>query len=627
MERALTTEEICKKLKPVFGEKIDQIYLKYRLADSVESKIEIEQALHSLYHKYLNKGLLSDEDIMLEPPKHGVVAGDYPLGTILYAKTNLYEFGLRENDWPRHVCISGMSGSGKTTFAFHLLGNFVAKKKPFIAFDWKKSFRQLMNTDKGVHCFTVGNERVSNHFKLNINRPPKNIGAKEWINILCDLINDAFFASFGVHKLLRETLDRAFKDFGVYEGSENYPTWHQVKDRLEDYEADMSARRPGRESEWLESALRIASSLTYGDFGEAINYKGEGAYTVEELMDKQVVFELHNLGTSEKKFFTSFFLTYLYKLMKTNNYESSKFRLAIVVDEAHNIFLKEKPNFLAESITDMIYREIREYGVSLICLDQHISKLSDTVAGNSACNIAFQQILPADVECVANLMQMREQRKYFSMLPVGSAIVKLAERFYNPFLIKAPFIDVKKNIITDDTLSTLMKAKAKDHRRLKHFEESCDTEKLQRQLEKLDKVFKLSRVATNDDVETLRNIQEHAIQQHAAGIVHDNAHDDNDKGVSDASSPISLSYNLTTQQHEFLATLRQNSGYLATTQIYKQLCLSIRKGNELKLSLVDLGLISVEEVRSEKGMVKIIHITPSGALLLENPETRGRTLS
>ncbi|MBI2055634.1 MAG: hypothetical protein HYT42_01950, partial [Candidatus Sungbacteria bacterium] len=206
--------------------------------------------------------------------------------------------------------------------------------------------------------------------------------------------------------------------------------------------------------------------------------------------------------------------------------------------------------------------------------------------------------------------------------------VKLAERFYNPFLIKAPFNDVKKNIITDDALSTLMKGKAKDHRRLKHFQESCDTEKLQRQLEKLDKVFKLSRVATNDDVETLRNIQEHA-----EGIVHDNTYDDNvavasdDDNDKDTSIPISLSYNLTNQQHEFLATLRQNSGYLATTQIYKQLCLSIRKGNELKLSLVDLGLISVEEVRSEKGMVKIIHITPSGALLLENPETRGRTLS
>lgn len=609
MEHALTTEEICKKLKPVFGGKIDQLYLKYKLSDSMESKMEIEQALHTLYHKYLNKGLISDEDVMLEPPKTGLVHGEYPLGLVSYAKTDLYAFGLREQDWPRHVCISGMSGSGKTTFAFQVLGNFILKKKPFIAFDWKKSFRQLLNVNKDIHCFTIGNERVSNHFKFNINKPPRNVSPKEWINILCDLINDAFFASFGVHKLLRETLDRTFKDFGVYEGSENYPTWHQIKDRLEEMDADMHGKR-GRESEWMESALRVASSLTYGDFGEAINYKGDDAIAIEEFLDKQVIFELHHLGTSEKKFFASLFLTYVYKLMKANNFESSDFKLAIVVDEAHNIFLKEKPNFLAESITDMIYREIREYGVGLICLDQHVSKLSDTVAGNSACNIAFQQILPADVECISSLMQLREKRKYFSMLPVGQAIVRLAERYYNPFLIKAPFIDIKKSIVTDDKLRDIMKEHMLYYRRVKHFKKSVDLTRLQKDVEKLNDIFKLSRVDPTQEQEAVQGMVE-AGREQASG---------------QARSNVSLSYNLTTQQHQFLATIRQTFGPKPTTQIYKQLQLSARKGNELKESLVDLGLVRISETRSKDGWRKIISLTPSGELALaETPEIRGTT--
>ena len=47
MRKILDVEEICRKLKPVFGKKIEQIYLKYRMSQSLEEKQEIEQALNS----------------------------------------------------------------------------------------------------------------------------------------------------------------------------------------------------------------------------------------------------------------------------------------------------------------------------------------------------------------------------------------------------------------------------------------------------------------------------------------------------------------------------------------------------------------------------------------------------
>ena len=42
-QRALTIEEICNKLKPVFGKKIDDIYLKYAMAESREESSERSQ--------------------------------------------------------------------------------------------------------------------------------------------------------------------------------------------------------------------------------------------------------------------------------------------------------------------------------------------------------------------------------------------------------------------------------------------------------------------------------------------------------------------------------------------------------------------------------------------------------
>ncbi|HLD06060.1 MAG TPA: DUF87 domain-containing protein [Candidatus Nanoarchaeia archaeon] len=462
----LTVEEMCRKLRPLLGKDIDKIYMKYSLTDDRQKRTEIEQALNALYQRYLNSTLLS-EKVLLPPPQAEVIKGKYSLGNVTYADKELYPFGLREQDWVRHVCISGMSGSGKTNFAYQILGNFVLTQKPFLVFDWKKSFRPLTLIEKQLLVFTVGNNKVSNMFRMNINRPPKGVDPREWINFLADLINEAFSTSFGVHKILVETLDRAFTEFGVYNGSDNYPTWFHIKKRLEQREEESGGRK-SRESEWLTSAQRIAHTMTFGAFGDVVSHQGSDAMKVEDLFTRQVLFELHALDTVEKKFFCEFMLGYIYKYKKHNSEQVDGFTMSILVDEAHNIFLKERANFVQEGVTDVIYREIREYGISLICLDQHISKLSDTVAGNSATNIAFQQVLPKDIEVISSLMGIRDERKYFSMLPVGQAIVYLAERYHLPFTISVPLVALKKKDVSDSMITgrmnRLMAAYAKRQR-------------------------------------------------------------------------------------------------------------------------------------------------------------------
>jgi len=451
MQRNISIEEISTKLRPILGNKIDDLYFKYSLSDSPEEKNQILHILSVLYKKHLGKIL--DKKVLLEPPEKSLVQGEYEISKVVYANKELFPFCLREKDWPRHVCISGMSGSGKTTLALNILQRFIEKDKNFIVFDWKKSFRSLIHTDPSIMCFTVGNDMVSNLFKTNINRPPKGVSPKEWINTLCDLLTEGFCVSFGVHKILLETLDEVFEGWEVYKGSPHYPNWRHVKKMLE-----IKARESkGRELGWYESALRIASVLTFGDFGKVINYDGKKSLSVEDMFDKRIIFELNSLGNIEKKIFSEYLLTYIYKLKKANSGEIEEgFNHAILVDEAHNIFLKNKPYFVSESITDMIYREIREYGTCLICLDQHISKLSDTVKGNSACHIAFQQQLPQDVFDVSAIMQLWDKKEIFSQLPVGFAVVKLSERYTSPFLIQVPFIDLRSQSVDDEKIARRM---------------------------------------------------------------------------------------------------------------------------------------------------------------------------
>ncbi|MEA3248509.1 MAG: DUF87 domain-containing protein [Nanoarchaeota archaeon] len=631
--RPLSVEEICNSLRPVFGKKIDDIYFRYSIAEGREEREEIAHVLNALYQKNLNQ--LLDKGVLLEPPREQIIDGDYSLATVSYAGRQLFPFKLREKDWSRHICVTGMSGSGKTTFAFHLINTLSQHKKPFLIFDWKKSFRPLISIDSSLVIFTVGDERVTNRFKTNINQPPKGVSPKEWINVLSDLLTESFSASFGVHKVLLETLDEAFKEWGIYNGSENYPTWNHIKWRLE----EKLEKTQGREGGWLESALRIATVLTFGGFGRTLNYKGKDSISVEDLLKRKVIMELNTLGNIEKKFFCEFILTYIYKMKKARqNYVSQKFDHAILVDEAHNIFLKKPTNFSNESVTDMIYREMREYGTSLICLDQHISKISDTVKGNSACHIAFQQQLPSDIIDISDLMQLREKRHYFSQLPVGSAIVKLSERYTSPFLIEVPYAEVRNQRIMDEDLKSRMQATLMNH----EFEKNIDPkfndaiqnpvskkpqdsevieEKPQEftevqmilynfvkeylksgvEIGEIEKILEQSKVQGNYTSQDVMTVINHVFKNQEIATF-----------KKDKFSKENTYSDLTSEQQVFIKFLRQNPNHtLSTVEVYLQVGLSARKGTKIKKELQEKGLIKVEEIKYEKGWKKLIRLNQS----------------
>jgi hypothetical protein len=638
-ERPLSVEEICNKLRPVFGNKIDEIYFQYTVADGREERDEIVHILNALYQKHLNQ--LLDKGVLLEPPRAEVINGDYNLATISYAGRKLSDFTLREQDWPRHICITGMSGSGKTTFAFRIIEALNAHNKPYLVFDWKKSFRPLSAEDSQILTFTVGDEKVSNLFKTNINKPPKGVAPKEWINVLSDLLTESFSASFGVHKVILETLDQSFKEWGIYNGSENYPTWNHIKWRLE----EKLDKVQGREAGWLESALRIATVMTFGEFGKTVNYKGANSVSVEELLNKRVIMELNSLGSIEKTFFCEFVLTYIYKLKKAKENEINHgFDHAIIVDEAHNIFLKKPTNFTSESTTDMIYREMREYGTSLICLDQHISKISDTVKGNSACHIAFQQQLPEDIHDISELMQLREKRHYFSQLAVGNAIVKLAERYTLPFLVEVPYVEMRNKNVTNEEIKSRMQAMElnKDYEKKvdpefnKAIEEPKEIKKAKEAIEKPKPIVVAEKPKTNDLTEAQQTIYDYITAHVEAGVPLEEVEKILEKSKTQGnykSADIMAATNkafenqlvvtfkrndvttkcrqngLNPDEQVFMEFLQKNPKHnLSTTEVYRKVGLSARKGTNTKKALEEKGLIKIEEIKYDKGWKKIIRL-------------------
>lgn len=61
-------QDMSKKLKPILGNRIDDLYFKYSVAEDYEEKNELMQFISTLYRKHL--GRILDEKVLLEPPKN-----------------------------------------------------------------------------------------------------------------------------------------------------------------------------------------------------------------------------------------------------------------------------------------------------------------------------------------------------------------------------------------------------------------------------------------------------------------------------------------------------------------------------------------------------------------------------
>jgi hypothetical protein len=316
----------------------------------------------------------------------------------------------------------------------------------------------------------------------------------------------------------------------------------------------------------------------------------------------------------------------------------------------------------------MIYREMREYGTSLICLDQHISKLSDTVKGNSACHIAFQQQLPQDIMEIGDLMQMRQDKDAFAQLPVGTAIVKLSERYTRPFLVKVPFTERKGSIVdmeVKERIEALMTGKKSESKSLveevlelpqKEFTSEVPTlkpvelpkslltkaqeillEYVETKMSQGTELKEINAVMeshpernlfTNTDISKVINfalekriaeLNQEEIEQTTVRtqISKEEVKEELAKRREQAKEPVEVKEepkdkiaqieDLSQEQEKFLRFLDSNPNHdLTTVNAYKEVGLSPRKGNVVKNELLERKLIKIQEEKNDKGWKKLI---------------------
>jgi hypothetical protein len=242
-------KECVKGLEPMLGARAKLLWLKYLNARNPEQKQKWKRRIQ-LLGEHVTRSF--EDEVKLRPPSPEQSKGEYQLGKIIYPDKDYSDFGLREDEWCKHMLIAGMTGSGKTNTAFKIIGELKKKNIRFLVFDWSREYKKLRKKYEDILVV-----KASDGLKFNPLIPPRGTSPKEWMMKLCDVVNHAYLGSYGTEFMMRNVIDKAYKQAGVYDGKKVYPTFSIVK-----YYAKSGGYK-GRIDLWSQTLLRILDSLTF----------------------------------------------------------------------------------------------------------------------------------------------------------------------------------------------------------------------------------------------------------------------------------------------------------------------------------------------------------------------------
>jgi hypothetical protein len=561
----MKVEEMLEKLKPLWGNYTQRLWKEYVLADP-ETRRAIEAALQIALARNLDC-TFEETQILLEPPPASCLKGEYQLGKVLYGTREVGTFFLRESEWIQHIGIFGRSGSGKTNTALVLLWNLLRKNKPFLVFDWKRNYRDLLATRAGrrILVFTVG--RDVSPFFFNPLVPPAAVSPAIWLKKLIEIMAHAYFLGEGVSYLLQKAFDSVYRQYGIYDGQpEVWPTLRDVSDWLINYKAT------GREAAWMDSALRAVGVLCFGEMGRVLNQRTP--FPVDELLKENVILELDTLTNSDKVFLIESLLLWIHHFRMAQG-DRERFKHAILIEEAHHILLGKKQEIMGtEAITDIILREIRELGEAIVLIDQHPSLISKPALGNTYTTIAMNLKHRSDVNMISDAMLLDAKRaRHLGRLEVGESLVKLQGRWTDPFLVRFPHMQLEKGAVGDEEV----------HNFRKHWRGFSEV------------------IRSGDGL--------HEPPDGPAGEIR--VLRSRDKGGAEDEGQAR------TGAEELLVKDILDRPGSGVSERYTRLGLSAYQGNLAKGRLLNKGLIREKEVRTRTGRVKVLELTPKGRKVLE----------
>ena len=548
-------KELIRRLRPVIGKRADHIWQSYLASDQEERSL-IKQSIEQLHTQIVDD--YRDEKIILPPPnRFDHLHGQYPIGIIHYADKPLYPFALLERELTEHIGVFGRTGAGKTYFVLNLIKAHLSHQKPLLVFDWKDTYSI---------CKTI----TSSQFRFNpldVSQIPHK-DQQAYLRQIIELFLDSYLTDLklltvgGVESLLLRVIDE-FKP----------STFADVLKYLK------AVKCHSREYEWKATTQNLLTKMLNGPLGKIMN-----GQTVEIpwLTKQQMILSLSDIGnSSDKGFLIRTLLLRLYNHF-SNQQPTKSLKLLIVLEESHHVLKKGS----RETIIEVMLRQIREYGVGIVVVDQHPSLLSPPALAVYT-TISFNLRLKADRDAIASALNLNRP-EYLGRLPVQYCIIKLAGRYQMPFLLKTN--DVKDVYANADILG------GQQHSPIILTKESRSNDFL---------VILPNRISDAQNI-SKGQLKTMPVPQDAIGankVI---------RVILQAMRKSDLSYEEAILVHTYIRPL------LGTVERYKELGLSAYLGNKLKDQMLTNNLLKLESVPTKIGRTKLMVPTKDGFAFLQD---------
>jgi len=358
-------------------------------------------------------------------------------GHILDIKVSLDKSSL-----DKHVFITGVTGSGKTTTCHKIL---YSSDIPFMVIEPAKTeYRILTKLKKEILIFTLGNDNIA-PFRLNPFEffPHENITAR--VDMIKASIESAFDMEAAIPQIIESAIYKCYESYGwniatnknskykdpFADGVYAFPTLKNLIDMTE-IVVEEQGFDDRLKNDYIGSIKARLQGLMIGAKGLMLNtYR---SIDFRKLVCENVILELEEIrNPSEKSLIMAFILMNLNEAIRAN-YEKSRaegkqFRHITLIEEAHRLLSKysagDNPNKKrgVEVFSDML-AEVRKYGEALIIVDQIPNKLTPEVLKNTNTKIVHKLFAKDDKDTIGNTMALEEEQKEFlSNLEVGRAIV------------------------------------------------------------------------------------------------------------------------------------------------------------------------------------------------------------
>ena len=394
--------------------------------------------------------LREEVEFGLNPPQRGETEQDdgFRLGNLVQCgREQDIPVALSRSSLDKHVFVTGVTGSGKTTTCQRLL---LESGWPFLVIEPAKTeYRELTGKCDDLLFFTPGDNEVAPFF-LN----PFELFPGETITSRADMLKATFEATFDMDAAIPQILEagiyRVYEDKGWNIGTNR---WHgkgaddvdgpfadgvYAFPTLQEYYDIMPEiiRAQGFDdrlfNEYLGTVHAYLQGLLMGAKGMMMNTRRSVDF--RDLVRRKVVIELDAVRSgTEKSLIIGFVLTNLLQAVRAEHFAANQagrvFRHITLVEEAHRLLSRYQPGDSlnkkqgVEVFANML-AEVRKYGESMIIADQIPDKMTPEVLKNTNTKIVHKLFAQDDKEAIGNTMALdKEQKAFLSNLVAGRAIV------------------------------------------------------------------------------------------------------------------------------------------------------------------------------------------------------------